>query len=99
MAVTAAGLVAALRLGSSTEELAEATRLLGVAQAMVTERAPDAPTAIADEATIRIAAHLFDKPYYVGGGGYATILRNSGAGDLLLPHIVLRAVTTGEAAT
>ena len=97
MAVNVSQLLVALRLGDSIEETAEATRLLAVAQAVVAERAPDAPDAIKDEAVIRIAAFLYDKPYYDNSSGYSTILRNSGAGDLLLPFTVIRAVSTGEA--
>ena len=96
MAVTAAGLVAALRLGSSTEELAEATRLLGTATALVENRTPAAPDVIKDEAVVRVAAFLYDQPNYTPGRGDASILRNSGAGELLLAYHVTRAVSTGE---
>lgn len=44
--LTVAQLVAALKLGSTTEETAEATRLLATATEIVTKHAPDAPDAI-----------------------------------------------------
>ena len=97
MAVTidAAALRDALRLGSTTEETAQATRLLATATAAVTKHAPNAPDAIQDEAVIRVAGYLFDAPTAARGAGYADILRNSGALALLLPYRAHRAGTTG----
>lgn len=91
---TATELAAALRLGSTTEETAQATRLLATATAAVTKHAPDAPDAIQDEAVIRVAGYLFDAPTAARGAGYGDILRNSGALALLLPYRVHRAGTT-----
>ena len=90
MALTPADLVAALRLGDSPQELAQATRLLSVAQVVVSQRAPNAPETLRDEAAIRIAAYLYDKPFANDSAGYSTALRNSCAGELLLPYIVPR---------
>ena len=93
--LTVAQLVAALKLGSTTEETAEATRLLATATEIVTKHAPDAPDAIQNEAVIRVAGYLFDAPTAARGAGYGDILRNSGALALLLPYRVHRAGTTG----
>ncbi|MCY4510665.1 MAG: hypothetical protein OXG35_27455 [Acidobacteria bacterium] len=93
MAVTlaAAALATAIRLGDSTEETAQATRLLSVATETVTRHAPAAPDAIHDEAAIRVAGYLFDMPQAHAGHGYADVLRNSGALALLAPYRVHRA--------
>ena len=48
--LTAAQLAAALRLGSTDEETAQATRLLATCTEIVTKHAPDAPDAIQNEA-------------------------------------------------
>ena len=96
MAVTDHILIASLRLGNTNEEFTEVQRLLPVCQAIVEERAPNAPEAIKDEAVIRIAAHLFDKPNFSDGAGYSSILRGSGAGELLLPYVSIRATSTGR---
>ena len=67
MAIDLLQLAAALRLGDGetapTEPVAGLlSRLLGVSQAFVQIAAPDAPEAIADEATIRMTATLYDAP-------------------------------------
>ena len=94
MALTADQLRDAMRLGSTAAETAAVTRLQAVAQALVTERAPDAPDAIADEAVVRLSAFLYDRPHARMGDGMATAWRNSGAGDLVLPWLEPRAVST-----
>ena len=88
MAVTLIQLAAALRLGDGvnapTEPVAGIlTRLLGVSQAFVEKAAPDAPEAIADEATIRMAAYYYDAPLAASGDRYAAAFRNSGAEALV----------------
>ena len=91
MAVTIAllDLPDAIRIGSSTEEVAAATRLLATASAMVLKWAPDAPDAIHNEAVVRLSAWMFD----VGGGSgleqmgakYSRPMTSSGAAHLLAP--------------
>ncbi len=95
--LTAAELAAALRLGDSAEETAEATRLLGYATEAVTKHAPDAPDVAHNEAAIRLAGYLFDMPNAGRGAGYADALRNSGAAAILHPYRVHRAGSTAEA--
>ena len=99
MAVTlsAAQLAAALRLGDSTEELAEATRLLAFATEAVTKHAPLAPDVAHDESCVRLAAYALDSPSASRGAGYADIGRNSGAWALLLPYRIHRAGSTAAA--
>ena len=91
VAVTAAELAAAIRLGDSTEETAEATRLLAYATAAVVKHVPDAPDAIHNEAVIRLAAYLYDQPNAGRGAAYANALRNSGSAAILLPYRIHRA--------
>ena len=98
MAVTlsAAQLRAALRLGDSTEESEEAMRLLKYAKVAVTQRAPDAPDEVHNEAVIRLAGYLYDQPTVGREAEYANALRNSGAGAILLPYVQRRATSTGS---
>ena len=101
--LTAAGLAAALRLGSTTEETAEATRLLAYAIAAVSRHLgdayDDAPEAVVNEAAIRLAGYLFDQPTTSRYSGHANALRNSGAAAILLPWRVHRAGSTADASS
>ena len=101
MAVDLIQLAAALRLGDGetapTEPVAGIlSRLLGVSQAFVAIAAPDAPEAIADEATIRMTAYLYDAPTAAAGDRYAAAWRNSGAEALVSRWVVRRAGSEGE---
>ena len=100
MAVDLIQLAAALRLGDGetapTEPVAGIlSRLLGVSQAFVAIAAPDAPEAIADEATIRMTAYLYDSPTAASGDRYAAAWRNSGAEALVSRFVVRRAGSEG----
>ena len=55
--LTKEALSAALRLGGTTEETAEAIRLLGYATEAVTKHAPEAPETAQNEAVIRLAGY------------------------------------------
>ena len=101
MAVSLAQLAGALRIGDGTTEpeepqLAILTRLMEVAEALVSATAPDAPETIRDEAAIRIAAYLYDAPTSAASDQYAAAMVNSGAGGLLARWVVRRAVTGGK---
>ena len=101
MAVDLIQLAAALRLGDGenapTEPVAGIlSRLLGVSQAFVQIAAPEAPEAIADEATTRMSAYLFDAPTAASGDRYAAAWRNSGAENLVSRFVVRRAGSEGE---
>ena len=100
MAVTLEQLAAALRLGDGENPPAEPvagliTRLLGVSQAFVDRAAPEAPVAIADEATIRMTAYLYDAPTAAAGVRYSQAWRNSGAEALVSRWVVRRAGSEG----
>ena len=95
--LTAGQLSAALRLGSSAEEVAEATRLLAYATEAVTRHAPDAPDTVHNEAVTRLAAYHYDMPNAGRGSAYANGLRNSGAARILLAYREHRAGSTAGA--
>lgn len=65
--ITASDLAGAIRIGSSPDETAQATRLLTYANEAVTLHAPDAPDTAHNEAAIRVAGYLFDMPTAAGG--------------------------------
>ena len=92
VSLTQAELSAAIRLGDSTEEVAEATRLLAYVTAAITQHLgaayEDAPETIVNEAAIRLAGYLFDMPNAGRGLSFANAGRNSGAWAILLPFRV-----------
>ena len=95
--LTVAELAAAIRLGDTAEETAQATRLLTTATELVTKHAPDAPDAIQNEAAIRVAGYLFDMPQAAQGSGFGDVLRTAGALALLFQWRTHRAGSTGGA--
>ena len=99
--LTQAELSAAIRLGDSAEENAEAARLLAFATEAITRHLGDAyettPEAIVNEAGIRLAAYLFDMPNAGRGLSFANAGRNSGAWTILLPYRIHRAGSTDDA--
>ena len=101
MAVTLTELAGALRLGDAVAAPVEPVRgildrLLGAATALVEATAPDAPTAVRDEAVIRLASYWYDSPPAPHGGGFASAFRNSGAEALVSRFISRRAVGAGD---
>ena len=94
--LTQAELAAALRLGSSAEEVAESTRLLAYATEAVSKHTPEAPTVVSNESAIRLAGYVYDQPFAGVGDRYANALRNSGAARMLLPYRVHRAGAATE---
>ena len=101
LTLTQAELSAAIRLGDSAEENAEAARLLAFATEAITRHLGDAyettPEAIVNEAGIRLAAYLFDMPNAGRGLSFANAGRNSGAWTILLPYRIHRAGSTDDA--
>ena len=66
--LTVSQLLSALRMGASTEETAEATRLLGYATEAISRHLGSAYEGTAEQIcrmrlAIRLAGHLFDQPY------------------------------------
>ena len=101
LSLTQAELSAAIRLGDSAEEVAEATRLLTYVVAAISRHLGDAyeaaPEAVVNEAGIRLAGYLFDQPNAGRGLSFANAGRNSGAWVILLPFRVHRAGSTDDA--
>ena len=101
LTLTQAQLSAAIRLGDSAEEVAEATRLLAFVTEAISRHLgaayEAAPEVIVNEAAIRLAGYLFDQPNAGRGLPFANAGRNSGAWAILLPFRIHRAGSTGEA--
>ena len=95
--ITQAALSAALRLGDSAAETAEATRLLSYAAEAVARHVSVAPDAVHNESVVRLAAYLYDQPNAGRGMSYANAIRSSGASQILLPWRVHRAGNVAEA--
>ena len=89
--LTVQDLRAAVRYGSSADELVELTRVLAYASLAVEKYAPDAPSVAQDEAAIRLSAYILDMPNASRAAGYANALQNSGAASMLLPYRIHRA--------
>lgn len=91
--ITDDALANALRLGDGTTALDTAlagvlTGVKAAAVAMVEKYAPDAPEAVQNEATVRLAAYLYDTRE---GRGVVNPLASSGAQAMLAPYRVKRA--------
>ena len=101
LTLTQVELSAAIRLGDSAEEVAEATRLLAFTTEAISRHLgdayEDAPEAVVNEASIRLAGYLFDQPNAGRGLSFANAGRNSGAWAILLPFRVHRAGSTDDA--
>lgn len=93
--VTVAELAGALRVGDSTQETTEMSRLLAYTTEAVTRHAPEAPSVVANEAAIRLAGYLYDMPDASRYAGHGDPLRNSGAARILLPYRHHRAGNIG----
>ena len=111
MAVGLDQLAAELRVDTTgAENAAMVARLLMVGEAMAKQAAPSAPSAIIDEAVVRIAGWLKDSPasgfyesqrgkrsYRLARGMVTNAVRSSGAGGLLLPWRVHAAQRVDQA--
>ena len=82
---TVSDVARSIRAVDSTAVTAELTNLLAYASAEVTRIAPDAPDAVHDRAAISIVGYLYDRPTAGREMAYANVVRNSGAGAMLLP--------------
>ena len=99
--ITAPEMVARIRGGSGPATATEVAELLGYATAQIERYLGDAyattPDAVLNEAARRIVGTLFDRPAASRYTSYAAVLRNSGAGESLLPYRIHRAGSTAEA--
>ena len=87
--ITAAALRAACRVGSTTEEQAEVTRLRTYAIERISQYLgaayATAPVAAVNEACVRLVGYLYDSPNFHTGAG-SRALRASGAAEMLNPY-------------
>ena len=90
-------LLGALRMGSTPEETAQATRLLAFAKVAVEKHAPGAPEIILNECVCLVAGYIHDSPMAAKGASFAAVMRNCGASGLMLPWRVHRAGSTAGA--
>ena len=95
--VSIAEVARSLRAVSSPDVLAELTALLDYARFEVTRIAPLAPDQVHNRATISIISYLYDRPTSGRMTDYANVMRNSGAGAMLLPYRTHRGGSTSKA--
>ena len=99
MAITlsVADVARSLRAVDSPDVSAELTELLAYASAEVTRIAPLAPDSVHNRAAISIVGYLYDRPTSGRETAYANVVRNSGAGAMLLPYRSHRGGSTATA--
>ena len=68
------------------------------AEALLADYAGANQTRFSTKAVIRVCAYLFDMPNAGRGASYANVVRNSGAGRLLVRYRVVRARSTAAEA-
>ena len=90
--LTVDDLINALKIHPSIDATEEITRLLKYVKTAIKKYAPDAPEEVANQAATRLAGYLYDQP--IRGVIHANALRNSGAGNILLPYRIHRAGLT-----
>ena len=95
MAITTLQLAAEMRLGDGVTPLDEPLsgileRLHDTAVHIVERRAPDAPASVQDEATVRLAAYLYDQPNAGMGSRFSFAWQSSGASALCAPFRIRR---------
>ena len=98
MAVTVTVLEVArsIRAVETPAVLAELTQLLAYATEEVTRIAPWASEVVMNRASIAIVGYIYDKPTSSRDTSYSNVVRNSGAGAMLLPYRSHRAGTTAD---
>ncbi len=88
-----------IRAVDSPDVMAELTDLLAYASAEVLRIAPNAPDAVHNRAAISVVGYIYDRPTSGNMMAYANVVRNSGAGAMLLPYRVHRGGSTATAET
>ena len=99
--LTAAALATAMRVGTTTEELTEVTRLLAFGTDAVERYLGPlcydrADTSAVNEAAIRLAGYVYDMPNAGRGDRHTDPIRYSGAGRILSPFLVHRGAAVAE---
>lgn len=99
MAVTINSLAVELRIVAAADETLDAglsevlTRLLATCNGIINGRVVNASTLpewARDEAVVRLAGYLYDKPNSTPGAGYANAFLNSGAESVLKPYLDIK---------
>ena len=86
-----------LRAVVSPDVTAELGDLLEYASGEVLRIAPSAPDTVHNRAAIAIVGYLYDRPTAGRDKAYANVVRNSGAGAMLLPYRTHRGGSTATA--
>lgn len=97
--ITRAQLAVRLRLGRTQPELEEADELLAYCTEAVTHHAPDAIDTVHNQAVFMMAGYIYDRPFASVDTRFSNVLRNSGAGSVLLPYRDHRLGISGESDT
>ena len=99
MSVTATipEIVRSIRAVDNPAVTAVLTVYLGYATTEVTRIAPTAPDVVHNRAATSIVGYLYDRPTAWRMMAFSNVIRNSGAGAMLLPYRAHRAGTTAEA--
>ena len=99
--LTVAQLASAMRVGTTSTEVEQVTRLLVYAEVAISQHLGSTyattPDAAVNEAAIRIASYLYDQPTASSGLAFGNALRFSGAARMLLPYRLHKAGSTAEA--
>lgn len=96
---TVSDVARSIRAVVSADVTAELTDLLAYASAEVTRIAPLAPDPVHNRAAISIIGYIYDRPTAGREMAYANVIRNSGAGAMLLPYRKHRGGTTAVGPT
>ena len=94
---TVSDVARSIRAVVSPDVTAELTDLLEYASAEVLRIAPNAGNPVHNRAAIAIVGYLYDRPTAGREMAYANVVRNSGAGAMLLPYRVHRGGSTATA--
>ena len=94
---TVSDVARAIRAVDSPDVTAELADLLEYASAEVKRIAPSAGYKVHDRAAIAIVGYLYDRPTAGREMAYANVIRNSGAGAMLLPYRIHRGGSTTPA--
>ena len=86
MAVSPAGIAAAIRAVNSPDVSAEVAELQAYARTEVERIAQTAPRAVRDMAVIAIVGYHYDAPTSAADMSYSDVLLYSGAGAMLEPY-------------
>ena len=97
VSATVSDVARSIRAVDSPDVMAEIADLLAYASAEVTRIAPLAPDVVHNRAAISVVGYLYDRGTAGREMAYANVVRNSGAGAMLLPYRTHRGGSTATA--